>query len=38
MLFVATAWYLVVVSMFSLGQLWLERRLARGFVYGGKHG
>ncbi|WP_108460640.1 amino acid ABC transporter permease [Devosia naphthalenivorans] len=38
MLFVATAWYLVVVSMFSLGQFWLERRLARGFVYGGKHG
>lgn len=37
MLFVATAWYLVVVSIFSLVQFWLEKRLSRGFVYGGKH-
>ncbi len=38
MLFVATAWYLVVVSVFSVAQYWLEKRLGRGFVYGGKHG
>lgn len=37
MLFVATIWYLVIVSFFSMLQLWIERRVSRGFVDGGKH-
>ncbi len=32
MLFVATFWYLVTVSVFSIGQYYLERRFARGSV------
>jgi len=32
MLFVATFWYLVTVSVFSVGQYYLERRFARGAV------
>lgn len=38
MLLVATAWYLIIVSFFSVGQYWLERSLSRGFVFGGRHG
>lgn len=37
MLFVATIWYLIIVSFFSVLQHWIERRLSRGFVNGGKH-
>lgn len=37
MLFVATIWYLVIVSFFSMLQLWIERRVSRGFVNGVKH-
>lgn len=36
MLFVATAWYLVVVSVFSVIQHFLEKRLSRGFAQGDK--
>jgi polar amino acid transport system permease protein len=32
LLFVATFWYLVAVSFFSIGQYYLERRFARGSV------
>lgn len=37
MLFVAAIWYLVVVSFFSVLQLWVERRVSRGVASGGKH-
>lgn len=37
MLFVAAIWYLVIVSFFSLVQMWVERRVARGVAGGGKH-
>ncbi|RWI88955.1 MAG: amino acid ABC transporter permease [Mesorhizobium sp.] len=37
MLFVATIWYLVIVSFFSILQMWIEGRVSRGFVNGGKH-
>jgi len=30
MLFVASAWYLILTSIFSVGQYYLERRFARG--------
>lgn len=38
MLFVATIWYLVMVSIFSLAQMVIEKRFARGFANGGRHG
>ncbi len=34
LLFVAAAWYLAVVTVLSLGQAVLERRLGRGFIQG----
>ncbi|MBL8581184.1 MAG: amino acid ABC transporter permease [Rhizobiaceae bacterium] len=36
MLFVAAIWYLVIVSFFSVVQMWLERRVSRGVAGGGK--
>lgn len=36
MLFVAAIWYLVIVSLFSMLQLWVERRVSRGIASGGK--
>lgn len=38
MLFVATIWYLVIVSLLSVLQVQLEKRFARGFANGGRHG
>lgn len=38
MLFVATIWYLVIVSLLSVVQHWVEKRFARGFANGGRHG
>lgn len=38
MLFVATIWYLVIVSVLSIVQMWIEKRFARGFANGGRHG
>jgi polar amino acid transport system permease protein len=38
MLFVATIWYLVIVSLLSVLQIKLEKRFARGFANGGRHG
>lgn len=38
MLFVATIWYLVIVSLLSVLQVKLEKRFARGFANGGRHG
>jgi polar amino acid transport system permease protein len=38
MLFVATIWYLVIVSLLSVLQVWLEKRFARGFAGGGRNG
>ena len=32
MLFVATIWYLVITTIFSIGQFYLERHYARGSV------
>lgn len=37
MLFVAAIWYLVIVSLFSMLQHWVERRVSRGIADGGKH-
>lgn len=36
MLFVAAIWYLAIVSVFSMLQLWVERRVSRGISSGGK--
>jgi polar amino acid transport system permease protein len=36
MLFVAAVWYLVIVSLFSMLQLWVERRVSRGISSGVK--
>ncbi len=38
MLFVATIWYLVIVSLLSVVQMWIEKRFARGFANSGRHG
>lgn len=36
MLFVAAVWYLVIVSLFSMLQLWVERRVSRGIAVGSR--